>query len=753
MEVAIAIGVSVGSALLTAALTPKPKVKRSFEDLSILKSEYGAAIPKVYGKTRITGNVIWGLDISKLKRDAGDRYYGDFAVLFCEGYLKGGIGKIWANNKLIVNLDTTDEKTLTRSNKLIEKHIEIYLGSQDQPPSATIQAAEGTNIPAFKGLCYLVFRNLPLKDYGNVIPKVEIEAKESATPVDLAELILDVTTSAGYLSPDEVDVSSLVGIEVNGTRLKKDGQSIREFIEDLQRIYQLTVSEDRGKLVFLPLVRPLENYAIPSEDLGSREIDDDLPDLFNETKTSNLSLPNKVTIEYPNSANNYNRGTQQILKTTAFHENNQTFDTACVLSDREARLIATQVLTYAWAQQYEYTQLFLPPSYLNNLKITPGSVLRLPLGERSAIVQIKEKLVGANNLIELTCISHDPVIPFVAEPAITTEYNTQDLLSFYGKPIVLPLDLPLLADTDEEYKIKVAVLLDAGDNPFGIDGVVSALSASGEVKDAGLIVDNNMITAGNLLSALPKSNPYVIDRSSKIRVVVAGELNSQTNLSFFNLDYIAWVDGELLSFQNARLIEPNTYELSNLIRGVRGTEHMIKNHPPQSPFLLVRGEGVLKTLDVGGVGAIAQPFNYKFEFYNAIGGDNSDSVPLVTEGNTNKPYSPCSPYLTRLANQDLMITWQRRTRKTGQWLTRSETVPLNQEAELYRLEILFKTTILKQIELTTNQYVYSNDEQRSDFDGELPAKLSFRLVQISPFVGDSAALEVFDLAPNKIEQK
>lgn len=62
----------------------------------------------------------------------------------------------------------------------LEGNLAVYLGTADQSPDPTIEAAEGAgNAPAYRDTAYIVFRNLELAPYGNALPRIEVEAVAS----------------------------------------------------------------------------------------------------------------------------------------------------------------------------------------------------------------------------------------------------------------------------------------------------------------------------------------------------------------------------------------------------------------------------------------------------------------------------------------------------------------------------------------------------------------------------------------------
>jgi hypothetical protein len=56
----------------------------------------------------------------------------------------------------------------------------IYLGTETQMPDALIEAKQRTgNAPAYWGTAYVIFEDLPLRDYGNRVPQLTFEIVRS----------------------------------------------------------------------------------------------------------------------------------------------------------------------------------------------------------------------------------------------------------------------------------------------------------------------------------------------------------------------------------------------------------------------------------------------------------------------------------------------------------------------------------------------------------------------------------------------
>ena len=152
------------------------------ENFQVQASQEGAGVPRVFGRGRIAGQLIWAADfketISETTESSGGKggrpaaqttfteylYSISFAVGLCEGEIDR-IGRVWADGKPF---------------DISEHNVRVYRGGETQNPDALIESIEGAgNAPAFRGLAYIVFEDLPLKDFGNRIPQLSFEIEKS----------------------------------------------------------------------------------------------------------------------------------------------------------------------------------------------------------------------------------------------------------------------------------------------------------------------------------------------------------------------------------------------------------------------------------------------------------------------------------------------------------------------------------------------------------------------------------------------
>jgi len=208
-----AIGSTIGS-----LLSPQKVEGPRLSDLSVQTSTYGTTIPIVYGRARIAGNVIWSTDLqeravtrtvssggffifsSKMKITEY-KYSASFAVALCEGPIDS-VARIWLDTKLRYDVrDSADDTTRERSQAWANKYLTIHLGGEgaDQDPDPFL-AEKITNLPAHRGMAYLVLKNLDLEDFGNRIPNltVEVVRRADVLPDHWEQIDLDATLSTWF---------------------------------------------------------------------------------------------------------------------------------------------------------------------------------------------------------------------------------------------------------------------------------------------------------------------------------------------------------------------------------------------------------------------------------------------------------------------------------------------------------------------------------------------------------------------------
>jgi len=181
-----AIGGAVGGIVDDAIFGPSKLKGREgprLADLSVQTSTYGKMIPVVYGNVRIAGNIIWSQPIKETAttttstaggKGGGGRvtqssttynYSVTLAIGICEGPIDE-VQRVWAD---ALQLD------------LSQGNYTIYKGVETQLPDSIIESFEGSgNVPAYRGMAYVVIEDFPLAAFGNRIPNFTFEVKKKA---------------------------------------------------------------------------------------------------------------------------------------------------------------------------------------------------------------------------------------------------------------------------------------------------------------------------------------------------------------------------------------------------------------------------------------------------------------------------------------------------------------------------------------------------------------------------------------------
>ncbi len=189
------IGSAVGSvvdSMIIASMQPDQHIEGArLDTLQVTTSTEGAVIPRVYGRMKLGGNIIWATDFREVvststqgggKGGGGPsvtsttyQYYASFAVAFCEGPI-AGFGRIWADGELM------DLRGVT---------YRTYLGDEDQLPDTFMAAKSGADkTPAYRGTAYIMFEDLFLESYGNRIPQITVEVLNSVEGQGSAESLI-----------------------------------------------------------------------------------------------------------------------------------------------------------------------------------------------------------------------------------------------------------------------------------------------------------------------------------------------------------------------------------------------------------------------------------------------------------------------------------------------------------------------------------------------------------------------------------
>lgn len=168
--------------------------------MRVLGAHEGGAVASVYGRMRVSGNVIWTSRFKekvKVVEQGGGKgggpkatsknysYCVSVAIALCEGEI-ARVGRVWADGSIVNKADL---------------NMGVYRGTKDQLPDPVMSAIEGEGtIPAYRGLAYVVIEDLDLSAYGNRLPQLTFEVIRHARPKGLKrDLVPDLVQGVAMM--------------------------------------------------------------------------------------------------------------------------------------------------------------------------------------------------------------------------------------------------------------------------------------------------------------------------------------------------------------------------------------------------------------------------------------------------------------------------------------------------------------------------------------------------------------------------
>lgn len=156
----------------------------------------GSPVAQIFGRMRLGGQVIWATEFKENVtvttttsggggggKGAPSRpqvtttttrydYSISLACALCEGPILR-VGRIWADG-----IELAPESL----------NLQIYKGRDDQLPDPRMEAVEGAGqVPAYRGIAYVVIEDLDLGPFGNRVPQFSFEVMRAADPLGLED--------------------------------------------------------------------------------------------------------------------------------------------------------------------------------------------------------------------------------------------------------------------------------------------------------------------------------------------------------------------------------------------------------------------------------------------------------------------------------------------------------------------------------------------------------------------------------------
>lgn len=718
------IGAAVGGLIDTYITLPllfptDPLQGPRLNDLQVTTATEGNPVKWAIGpKNRIGGTVIWMPPLKEVARTTGGKggvtpevtnytYFASLAIGVVETRdLPGGkikaIRKIWADTKVIYDDNGPTEQYAS---------ISIYKGDQTTP-DALMEATEGVGlIPSYEGLAYVVIEDMKLAEFGNRVPNFTFLV-EQESDVSLGEAI-QLITNRGGLDSSEVDTTRLP--QCFSGYVATGPQTITNLLNPLLMAYGIGCQDRNGVLTFFP--RGAEYVVdVDVSDMAAHE-DGDPNRPFQLTDPYSYDQPYQASVKFVSTDNDLQQGSQTYARSNAGNRSELVVDLPITMKPEVGLAIGKRMIWTAEAERQTF-QGDLPPSYVGILE---GD--RLEFTYKGVLYQVfvAMRTRGNNGRIHIEGMKMQPhtyTYTAVAEGPGTTGTNSPYRPVNTVQAIMDCTSLhPDLVDSIGLYYSVCA------EDPTKqwIGGAL--FTSTDNITYTSQAYEQFEATMGKCLNTLFAGTTEVMDTKNSVLIkLYNGSLNSCTYDQMIDgtnrmLVQTSNGDWELIGFMTAELIGTNTYKVSRLLRGLRGTEHLVDKHFTNAKCVLVQE---------GPIGFLAQTSAQLgvTKYYKSPSTQGNvedfDAEVVTLQGRSAMPFSPCNGTIYRdPATNDITVSWTRRTKSFSRLFGPAGTPFTPDELpEAYIVELLVAADPDAAVEriatVLTNSWTYTAAEQTAD---------------------------------------
>lgn len=462
---------------------------------------------------------------------------------------------------------------------------------------------------------------------------------------------------------------------------------------------------------------------IPWEDLAAKPEQSDEVSLA-LTVMNDLELPPQAAVSYININDDGQVGTEYSDRMTGGQAAIQTVTLGIGMIPSEAKNIADTVVSDSAAALVS-GEISLPIKYaaLDPTDVVfiadrDGRVYRMRLTrKRDESGVLSFDTVGDDSkVIESQSITDGTQVPGgnVTKP---------------GDTVFIPLDIPLLRDEDDAPGYYVSAKGSTANWPGG-----QIRSSPDNVTFTNAATVTESAVFGTCTTTLGNYTAGGFDEASSVTVNVgSGTLASSTRDAILADETInaMLIGDEAIRFRTAALVTPGIYTLTGLLRGQAGTDWATATHGASERAVLLRAAGTRRVSQQASENGALR--------YLRAGTIGSSVLPATTQfTNANRGLKPLSPQVVRgtaQENQDVLLTWLRRSRLSAKFLPPTG-VPLDEATESYVVRVYTLPSTLKRTYIVNApSATYTRAQQIAD---GITAGTALRIdvSQVSAIVGE-----------------
>lgn len=526
----------------------------------------------------------------------------------------------------------------------------------------------------------------------------------------LADAIAALLTEHGFRDFDVSEVSGDLTGYVQG-----DVTSARALLEPLLEVFQVDVAEDGGRLRF----RSRLKASLAAKEITVVADVEDEP-LWSENRGHDSDFAAEAVLTSYNPDLDYEQSGVRSRRARAESLRTLSYDLPAVLPE-ETSLEAVETLLRTHRIARRSLNFTLSPG---DVSVEPGDPVRLALPDAGGpdgtfIVERIEE--GVARRIEAR--HHAPLAP-ASHAGGDGRRNSGSAVSDAFAPVLHFLDLPRFAPGEVTGFARVA--------GFCRPWRPMVLSSSGTTEGyrTRLVLDRPA-RVGVMTAPLAEGVAGRFDRATAVEIeLFFGGLSSADEQAVLNGENRIAVKArngawEVIGFAGAEEVSPNRWRLSNLLRGLAGTEDAMRSGTESSAAIVVLDEAVVP------LGLSAEErglaMNWLAESLGQAGGRSGPRV-FSAGIRAETPLSPVHIRGERQAAGNIRLIWVRRGRiEADNW--DGTEIPLDEPQERYRLELLDGGSVRRSVEVTEPAFTYPAADEIADFGASRPS-LSLRVRQL-----------------------
>lgn len=706
-------GAFAGSAIDHSLLGSSRSRGSRLDQLAVQGSGYGGTIPRIYGRMRVAGNIIWSTPVREYRAQSGGKsgtggfgYSVSLAIALSATPITA-VGRVWADGKQIRS---------ESGEFAVPVVMRVYTGSEAQGVDPLIEAAEGAgNAPAYRGLAYLVLEDLQLGEFAGRVPQLSFELICQDDDVSVFGIVTDLASTVGLA----LDGSSFRTTGAVGYAAGQRG-GIEDDLEALSLIEPFAIDGTARRLE-IRFRNPAQEASVISADDLLVELPGGPTERPATARTRDQKAAREFSLIYAEPARDFEPCVQRSI-TGSFVS----------VSSRERRA-APFALSASLAKQIAEREL------ANDRVSGDQSAIALPL--RYAVLGVGDEvridenphtliIVAANieyGSINLSCRRKSPYRAHGAtgNPGrkLPTEVRQQ------GPTGLLIADIPQLpSESFDQPRLLIA--------PYGHSAdwrqATIWMSTDGGAGYSAVGVATSSAITGTVESVL---GPGPVDRWDEVNSAIVRldsdslVLDSSTETGVIFGKNMMLIGSELVSFRRADYISRARYKISGLLRGLYGTDHQTHRHIQNEPFVMAA---------VGNLISVLLPIQLKNAVLRlkAVGTSetiaNVDHIAHQVLAANIMPLSPVHIEARSADNDDIMIKWVRRSRLGFAWLDGVD-VPLGERDESYEVNVSAENRTVT-LNVPRPELTLTRSDQLVAF-GILPSSIVVSVSQISELVG------------------